>query len=79
MKGWSFVLSTLAFTLLLLLLLSSSSSEAKAEVNSFSLRVKSPSHQPLKDLQGQRKDLSKQVESCFRAIPPSNSNPTQNK
>ncbi|CAJ1950633.1 unnamed protein product [Sphenostylis stenocarpa] len=74
MKGWSLVLAALAFTLLLL-----SSSEAKAEVNSLPLRVRSSSHQALKDLRGHGKDLAKQVESCFRAIPPSNSNPTQNK
>ncbi|ESW07355.1 hypothetical protein PHAVU_010G122900 [Phaseolus vulgaris] len=74
MKGWSLPLAPLAFTLLLL-----STSDATAEVTSLPLRVRSPSHQALKDLRGHRRDLPKQVESCFRAIPPSNSNPTQNK
>jgi len=75
MKNWSLVLATtLAFTLLLL-----STSDAKAEANSLPLRVSSPSHEAPKDLRGHRKDLQKQMESCFRAIPPSNSNPTQNK
>ncbi|KAL2336340.1 hypothetical protein Fmac_010786 [Flemingia macrophylla] len=39
----------------------------------------SSSHQALKDLRAHRKIPSKQVHSCFRAIPPSKSNPTQNK
>lgn len=72
MKVWS-LLAALAFTLLLVV--------SSTEVNySLTFRVKSSSHQALKDLRGHRKDPSKQVvESCFRAIPPSKSNPTQNK
>ncbi|KAG5008972.1 hypothetical protein JHK87_017487 [Glycine soja] len=71
MKAWSLVLAALAFTLLVV---------SSTEVNySLIFRVKSSSHQALKDLRGHRKDPSKQVESCFRAITPSKSNPTQNK
>nr|KYP43635.1 hypothetical protein KK1_034915 [Cajanus cajan] len=74
MKAWSLVLAALALTLLLL-----SSTEARIEVYSLPFRVSSSSHQALKDLRAHRKVPSKQVDSCFRAIPPSKSNPTQNK
>ncbi|KAK7349346.1 hypothetical protein VNO77_06650 [Canavalia gladiata] len=74
MKAWPIALVALAFILLLL-----SSSEAKGEVYSVPLRVSSSSHQALKDLQARRNSPSNQVDSCFRAIPPSKSNPSQNK
>ncbi|KAG5021641.1 hypothetical protein JHK85_017983 [Glycine max] len=55
MKAWSLVLAALAFTLLVV---------SSTEVNySLIFRVKSSSHQALKDLRGHRKDPSKQVES----------------
>ncbi|KZV43466.1 hypothetical protein F511_09909 [Dorcoceras hygrometricum] len=38
-----------------------------------------PSSQALKDLQVKEKNPYKKVKSSFRAIPPSRSNPTQNK
>ncbi|KAH7546990.1 hypothetical protein FEM48_Zijuj01G0259600 [Ziziphus jujuba var. spinosa] len=85
MKGWSRVLAALAISLSLLLsslpyggratarplakMLSSSASRSSAASSSKSF----------KDLQADRKNPYKQVDSCFRRIPPSTSNPTQNK
>ncbi|RDX75486.1 hypothetical protein CR513_44624, partial [Mucuna pruriens] len=59
MKAWSLVLSALAFTLLLLSL---TESEAKAEVYSLPLRVRSSSHQAFKHLRAHTKYPSKQDE-----------------
>ncbi|KAL1350242.1 hypothetical protein AAHE18_06G010500 [Arachis hypogaea] len=81
MKGWSLPLATLALVLSLLL---SASSRAKAEVppsrqvRSLSLSKTSSSPQPPRDLPP-RKSRSKQLDSSLRRIPPSKSNPTQNK
>ncbi|KAK7338198.1 hypothetical protein VNO77_18800 [Canavalia gladiata] len=83
MKCWSIALATLA--LALSLLLSTCSTRAKAavfpsiEAHSWPLSKTSSSRHSLADLRAHRKNLSKQVDSSFRRIPPSKSNPTQNK
>ncbi|MED6204749.1 hypothetical protein PIB30_011721 [Stylosanthes scabra] len=83
MKGWSLPLAALALVLSLLL---SVSSRVKAEalpsrqVRSLSIRkASSSSLQAPRDLFTHQKNPSKQLDSSFRRIPPSKSNPTQNK
>ncbi|XWS19992.1 hypothetical protein CRYUN_Cryun31cG0063400 [Craigia yunnanensis] len=79
---------TLAFTVLTLLfsvLLSTSANKAQAQArpirqgHSSSVSSKGSSSQALGDLQADKKNLQKQVDSSFRRIPPSTSNPIQNK
>nr|KYP72024.1 hypothetical protein KK1_011311 [Cajanus cajan] len=84
MKSWSILaLPALALTISLLLL--TWSTRAKAElfpsiqVHSWPLSKTSSSRHRQVDLRAHRKNLSKRVESSFRRIPPSKSNPTQNK
>ncbi|CAJ1976063.1 unnamed protein product [Sphenostylis stenocarpa] len=77
MKSRSLALAALAVTLSLLLL--SWSTRARAEVFP-SIHVHSwPSSKPSSSRHAHRKNLSKQLYSSFRRIPPSKSNPTQNK
>ncbi|QCE13393.1 hypothetical protein DEO72_LG11g386 [Vigna unguiculata] len=77
MKNWSPALGALALTLSLLLL--TWSTRARAEVFP-TVRVHSwPSSKTSSYRQVHRKNLSKQFASSFRRIPPSKSNPTQNK
>ncbi|KAI4355355.1 hypothetical protein L6164_004136 [Bauhinia variegata] len=82
MKAWFKALVVLALTLSLLLSTWCTRAEAVArpytEGQSFPSGEISSSQAP-KDLQAHRKNPSKQVASCFRRIPPSSSNPTQNK
>ena len=83
MKAWFIALTALVLALSMLSSTWSTSVKAKVqpstEMYSLGLSKSSSSHQAIRDLQAQRKNPSKQVESCFRAIPPSKSNPTQNK
>lgn len=83
MKAWSRFLAALALTISLIL--SSLSCESRAEARAISKGHSSPpsktasASQAVKDLQTKKKTPYKQVGSCFRRIPPSASNPTQNK
>ncbi|KAG5044545.1 hypothetical protein HKD37_03G008985 [Glycine soja] len=73
MKSWSIALTALA------LLLLTWSTRAKAEFLP-SIQVHSwPSSKTSSSRHAHRKNLSKQLDSSFRRIPPSKSNPTQNK
>ncbi|KAL9314972.1 hypothetical protein ACSQ67_020424 [Phaseolus vulgaris] len=77
MKSWFPALAAFALTLSLLLL--TWSTRATAEVFP-TIQVHSwPSSQTSSSLHAHRKNLSKQLDSSFRRIPPSKSNPTQNK
>ncbi|KAG6668987.1 hypothetical protein I3843_01G203500 [Carya illinoinensis] len=78
MKSWSRALAALTFALSLLSFLwpgGAGDNRPLTQGSSFS----GSSSQALKDLQGDRKNPYKQVDSCFRKIPPSTSNPIQNK
>ncbi|KAL5156299.1 hypothetical protein HKD37_19G055189 [Glycine soja] len=83
MKSWSIALTTLALTLSLLSLTWSTRAKAEVlpsiQVDSWPSSKTSSSRHALIDLHAHRKNLSKQVDSSFRRIPPSKSNPTQNK
>ncbi|KAL5822256.1 hypothetical protein ACOSQ3_020162 [Xanthoceras sorbifolium] len=84
MKAYSIALAVLV--LLLSLILSTWLNRAQAEgrpvpqqVRSSSLSSMASSSQAFKDLQADKKHPFKKVDSSFRRIPPSTSNPTQNK
>ncbi|KAK6284236.1 hypothetical protein POUND7_003188 [Theobroma cacao] len=83
MKAYTLALTFL--TLLLSLLLSSWANTAQAEARpirhpqSSSVSGKASSSQALGDLQADKIIPRTQVDSSFRRIPPSNSNPIQNK
>ncbi|PON78275.1 Transmembrane protein [Trema orientale] len=84
MKAWSRFLAALALSVSLIL--SSWSCGSRAEARSItkghlsSASKTASSSQAVKDLQTKSKETPyKQVGSCFRRIPPSTSNPTQNK
>lgn len=86
MKFWSKALAAIALTLSLLSSTWCTGNRVEVhpskEVYSKPLiTVSSSSHQALQDLQARRKNPSNsnKVDSSLRAIPPSNSNPTQNK
>lgn len=85
MKGWSRVLAALALSLSLLLSSlpyggpAAARPLAKTLSSSASRSSTASSSQAIKDLQADKKNSYKQVDSCFRKIPPSTSNPTQNK
>ncbi|KAJ0075863.1 hypothetical protein Patl1_33865 [Pistacia atlantica] len=78
MKPYSIAM---AFVLLLLsLILSTWLSRAQAEGRPVAkVSTMATSSQALKDLQADKKHPFKKVDSSFRRIPPSTSNPTQNK
>ncbi|KAG2702245.1 hypothetical protein I3760_06G081400 [Carya illinoinensis] len=78
MKSCHRALAALTFALSLLSLLcpgGAGDNRRLTQGSSFS----GSSSQALKDLQEDRKNPYKQVDSCFRKIPPSTSNPIQNK
>ncbi|XVF27155.1 hypothetical protein REPUB_Repub14bG0082200 [Reevesia pubescens] len=85
MKAYTLALTVL--TLLLSVLLSAWVNKAQAEArpipqahsSSVSSNGKGSSSQALGDLQADKKKPQKQVDSSFRKIPPSTSNPIQNK
>ncbi|XVE51776.1 hypothetical protein DITRI_Ditri02bG0068300 [Diplodiscus trichospermus] len=83
MKANTLALTVL--TLLLSVLLPTWVNKAQAEArqirqaHSSSVSSKGSSSQALGDLQGEEKNPQKQVDSSFRRIPPSTSNPIQNK
>lgn len=83
-KAYTLALTVLA-VLLSLLLSTSCLSKAQAEgrsiphPSSVSSKVSSKSSQVLGDLQAEKKHPQKQVDSSFRRVPPSTSNPIQNK
>ncbi|KAK7285693.1 hypothetical protein RJT34_20471 [Clitoria ternatea] len=76
MKSWSISVAAFAFTLLLLS--STLSTRVNIKVHSRLLSKTTSSHRALVDFRTHRKNLSKRVDSSFRRIPPSKSNPTQN-
>ncbi|XVF25300.1 hypothetical protein REPUB_Repub13aG0201500 [Reevesia pubescens] len=83
----AFTLALTVLSLLLSLLLSTWANTAQAEArpirqahsSAMSSKGKGSSSQALGDLQADKKNPEKQVNSSFQRIPPSNSNPIQNK
>ncbi|KAJ7951428.1 Transmembrane protein [Quillaja saponaria] len=82
MKARSTAMAALALTLSLLLstwpIRSQTEAHLLTEVQD-SASTTTSSSQALKDLQAKRKNPYQQVDSCFRRIPPSRSNPRGNK
>ncbi|XP_018850556.1 uncharacterized protein LOC109013067 [Juglans regia] len=79
MKAWSRAMAALTFALSLLSLLWPGGAKGDNRQLTKGSSFSGSSSQALKDLQGDRKNPYKQVDSCFRKIPPSTSNPIQNK
>ena len=83
MKAWSRVLAAIALSISLILSSLPCGSRAVARPiakgQSSSASKTASSSQAAGDLKASRKTPYKQLGSCFRRIPPSTSNPTQNK
>uniref|UniRef100_A0A7N2LL60 Uncharacterized protein n=1 Tax=Quercus lobata TaxID=97700 RepID=A0A7N2LL60_QUELO len=79
MKAWSRALAALTMALSLILSFLPNGYQANARPLTQPPSFSVSSSQALKDLQGKRKIPDKQLDSSFRKIPPSTSNPTQNK
>ncbi|XWS16100.1 hypothetical protein CRYUN_Cryun34aG0056600 [Craigia yunnanensis] len=81
----AYTLAPTVLTLLLSVLLSTWVNKAQVEArpirqgHSSSVSSNGSSSQALGDLQAEKKNPQKQVDSSFRRIPPSTSNPIQNK
>ncbi|XP_062155528.1 uncharacterized protein LOC133863555 [Alnus glutinosa] len=79
MKAWCRALAAITVALSLISLFWPNGAQAHARPFPHAPPFSESSSQALKDLQADRKNPDKQLDSCFRRIPPSTSNPIQNK
>ncbi|CAL8130830.1 unnamed protein product [Prunus armeniaca] len=83
MKTWSRVLAALALALSMVLStwpdIATAQARPLTSASASKKAASASSSQGLEDLEAKKKNPYKQVGSSFRRIPPSTSNPTQNK